>query len=419
LPAARPSQQTEYISVGVPLFLQITKIAMPSRLTLVLLSLLLATPPVIFWLWLVIVPTRSAELCPEKCECKARGYEVRCKVTSLTAVPLIRLTFVRVLRLYGNKITLLEKDSFVTLTELVELNFYKCGLRKIELGAFNGLTKFTVLSIRNNEISEIIPGTSEKKSSLKNLSLNDNRLEHLDSNVFSGLFNIKCVYLGHNKLQYLHPDTFLGSPKLQQLYLSYNPTLRVPTDRIFINSHCLTRLEIAGCNISSVSVETFANVSALQWLDLRNNKLTTININILTALPKLSTLYLDDTPLHCDCQLQEVWRWCEERNIRIAFMIRWRGLYDVGMSVHRSTICATPSELRRKVWWVLNERRCLEGNIEYYGDYNKKNNDIPFPIADIETDTQQHGFFSHFLKQYQIPLYAFPFIFGKLVMSFF
>jgi Leucine-rich repeat (LRR) protein len=114
------------------------------------------------------------------------------------------------------------------------------------------------------------------------------------------------VVLEGNELHYLHPNTFSGLPNLQRLYLRYNPDLQIPTDRIFINSSSSTHLAISGCNVSSVSVETFANVSALEWLDLSNNSLNTVDINILRALPKLSTLYLDGNPLQCDCQLQEV-----------------------------------------------------------------------------------------------------------------
>jgi len=39
-----------------------------------------------------------------------------------------------------------------------------------------------------------------------------------------------------------------------------------------------------------VTVETFANISALDWLDLRYNNLRAIGKNILRILPKLSTI---------------------------------------------------------------------------------------------------------------------------------
>jgi Leucine-rich repeat (LRR) protein len=127
----------------------------------------------------------------------------------------------------------------------------------------------------------------------------------------------------------------------------------MPTDSNFIKSHSLSHLDIPRCNISSLSVETFANVSAMEWLDLKYNNLRTVDIDILRALPKLSEMHLYGNPLHCDCQLQEVWRWCKDRNI-------WSEYGE----------CDTPSEVKEMRWGVLDKGHCLEGNIEYYGDYN-------------------------------------------------
>jgi len=149
----------------------------------------------------------------------------------------------------------------------------------------------------------------------------------LNSDLFSGLVNIKTIDLIANKLQFFNPDTFLGLPKIQYVYLCINRGLLIPTDRNFINSHFLSRLDISNCNVSSVSVETFTNVSVLNGLDLRCNNLWTVDINILRTLPKLSTMYLYGNPLQCDSQLEKVWRWCEDRNIRTAY----DGLNEVGI----------------------------------------------------------------------------------------
>ena len=101
----------------------------------------------------------------------------------------------------------------------------------------------------------------------------------------------------------------------------------------------LSHLHVSKCNENSLSGETFANVSAVTSHDLSYNYTRTLDINILKALPKLSTLYLYDNPLQCDCQLQEVWRWCEDRNIQTA----GRGLVPD---------CDTPSEVKRMGWGV-------------------------------------------------------------------
>jgi len=424
---------------------------MPSRLSVVLVSLLLATPAVAFWLWMVIVPARVAVLCPEGCECDKGGNNVFCRRTLSNPIPLIHLTDIRVFWLGENNITMLEKDSFASMTLLDVLYIYDCGLRTIQLGAFNGLTKLTELTVRDNEISEIIPGTfknlnnleflhlyhngikqldSDVFSGLVNLKVIDlalNEIERLDNAVFSGLVNLESIYLGSNyithlestlfsglvnlesldlgvnQIQYLHSGMFLGLPNLQYLNLNKNPGFQIPTDRNFISSHSLSHLAISACDISSLSVETFANVSSLKSLDLSFNNLRTLDINILKALPELSTLYLYGNPLQCDCQLQEVWRLCEDRNI------------PTGISILVPK-CDTPSEVKGIWWGVLENGQCLEGNIQYHGDYKNRNFRYSFPTRDPDTErslnTNLQGFISRFLKQYQIPLYAFPFIFG-------
>jgi len=91
---------------------RLQQLAIPWKLTVMSVSLLLATSAVIFWLWLVIVPAGEAILCPKECKCDTGGYYIICYGPSITSVPLIHLTDVRVLGLYENKITLFERDFF-------------------------------------------------------------------------------------------------------------------------------------------------------------------------------------------------------------------------------------------------------------------------------------------------------------------
>jgi len=369
---------------------------MSSRLIVVLVSLLVATPAVIFWLWLMILPARVAIQCPEDCRCETEGYYVNCSGSGLNSVPLIHPTDVRILVIDGNNITYFEKESFVS-KGLVELQILKadfCKLRKIELGAFNELKILIYLSLESNEISEIIPGTFEM-SSLEYLKLGNNVIEHLEGDVFSGLVSLKYIYLGGNKLQYIHPDTFVGLPNIQRLFISHNTDLQIPTNCHFINSHSLKRLGISGCNISSVTAETFANISELEWLDLSYNNLRNVDINILKTLPKLSVMYLYDNPLQCDCQLQEVWRWCQDHNIQTAYK-------------EMAPECDTPRELKWIWWGVLDNVQCLQGNMHYYEDYN--NTRFSYTFTDTETNQRKETYFVN--RPYELPVVVVFFIFG-------
>jgi len=385
---------------------------MTSRLTVVLVSLLLATPAVVFWFWLVLQPTLVAKLCPEKCRCDVLGYYVNCSRSGLNGIPSIFPTHVRRLELRGNRITFFENDTFVS-RGLVELEILKadfCNISQVEVGAFEGLTMLVRLSMWHNEISEIIKGTFGKMSSLKYLILKRNRIEHLEVDVFSGLVKVKAIHLEENKLKYLHPDTFMGLPSLQSLHLSQNSRLQMPSDRHFINSHSLKRLDISGCNISSVSVVTFANVSALETLNLSYNNLTSLDVNILKALRNLSVLHLHGNPLHCDCQLQEVWRWCQDHNITTAYK-------NIGPR------CDTPRKVKGKWWGVLEEVQCLQSYINYPGDYKNtsysythiegtKKTTNTTTYNEMNTETEQGKNVFSFFRQHILSISAVFFIFG-------
>jgi Leucine-rich repeat (LRR) protein len=257
---------------------------------------MVATSFVTLWLWLVILPARVAKLCPEECWCEPGGYHVDCSSSSLNNIPFIFPTNVQELVLYDNNIMSIEKDSFITrgLTELRTFVIDYCQLETIQLGAFNELTELIHMSVVSNDIREIIPRTFETMSSLDYLDLRENRIEHLEIYVFAGLFKLKHKDFEGNQLKYVHPDTFVGLHNLIYLHLPNNPDLQISNDRHFITSHSLSQLL---CSVSSVSVETFTNVSALEWLDLRSNNLRSVDVNVLKVLPKLSEMYLEDNPL--------------------------------------------------------------------------------------------------------------------------
>ena len=372
---------------------------MPSRLTVLLVSLLLAIPDAIFWLWLVTQAARVDKLCPKECWCYHLGTFVTCSLSS--SIPLVFPTNVRGLVLESSIITSLEKDAFDSrgLKDLRVLIIDYCQVETIEVGTFNGIKELKSLSLSHNGISEIIPLTFEYMSSLYYLDLGDNIIEYLEVDVFCGLDNLAYVNLGENILLNLHPDLFIGLSKLQSIILIDNPDLQIPTEYHFINSHSLSQLDISGCKVSSVSVETFANLSALETLDLSYNNLRSVDINILKTLPKLSELYLNDNSLQCDCQLQDVWRWCQDHDIRTVYE-------------KEAPECDTPSEVEGIWWGVLERGQCLENNIYYYGDY--KNTSYNYtPIED--TYRNYYEYLSNFSKYVQVPVYAVLFIFGTAV----
>ena len=88
---------------------RLQQLAMPSRLAVVLVSLLVATPVTIFWLWLMILPTSVTIQCPEECRCVTDGYYVDCLGSGLNSILSILHKHVRELKLDGNNIHFLKR----------------------------------------------------------------------------------------------------------------------------------------------------------------------------------------------------------------------------------------------------------------------------------------------------------------------
>jgi len=166
---------------------------------------------------------------------------------------------------------------------------------------------------------------------------------------------------------------FLGLPNIQNVSSCKNSGLQIPIDHPFISSH----LDITDCNVNSVSGETFANVSALELVDVSFSNLRSVDLNILRALPKLTTLYLYGKWLQCDCQQQEVWRCCQDRSTETAYVE-----------------CDTPSEVKGRGWGVLQKGQCLQDNIQYYTDYKNTS----YNYTNIE-DSHWYEYRVEFLKQ--------------------
>jgi Leucine-rich repeat (LRR) protein len=306
------------------------------------------------------------------------------------------------------KIRSVSVKTFANVSELEWLDLSYNYLKNLDINILNALPKLSHLYLKSNQISEIIPGILEKNSFLEYLDLQDNIIDHLRSDVFNGLVNLRYVNLKYNQLQYLQPETFVGLPYFALLDLSLNFGLQILTKRLFISSQSLKYLDISGCNVSSVSVESFAKVSALQLLALHINNLKGLDVGLLKALPQLSKLFLHDNPLQCDCQLQEVWRWCKDHNIQTEYELI-------------APECDTPSEVKGLWWGVLEKGQCLQGNIEYHGDYkDTRYSYTQIEETDMDTDTKTDlntesvmwESFRSFLHYYRLPIHAVLFIFG-------
>jgi Leucine-rich repeat (LRR) protein len=176
-----------------------------------LVSLLLAKPAVISWIWLTILAERVTILCHERYWYDRGGYRIVCSSSSLNSIPLIFTTNVEKLDLDSHSITSLVKDRFISigLTELEEICVNGSEIETIKLRAFSGLRKLALLSVCGNKLREITRSTFEKMNSLSYLILVDNFIERLEVDLLERLINLKNFYFNKDKFQAVHPGVFL------------------------------------------------------------------------------------------------------------------------------------------------------------------------------------------------------------------
>jgi hypothetical protein len=368
--------------------------AMPSTVKTLLMTLIVVSPALIFWIWLMILAARLTLLCPQGCWCNAGGDTIDCTNSSLDNIPVITQEDVLSLKLHYNNLTYLKKDAFLPsgLTHLEILIIDNCELAGVEPGAFNGFKTLVELSLISNALRHIKPHTFGNMSRLKRLHLGHNAIEKLDTDAFLGLSDLEYLDMNENNIRYIQPDMFIHSPNLETLRLGGNQLLQIPTNGHFINARSLRHLYVENCSVSYVSMETFANLGGLTLLDLSANHMRHIDINVLISLPQLSALHLYENPLQCDCQLQEVWRWCVDHNIDTAYGTK-------------APLCDTPSEVEGLWWGVLQRSQCSQGHISYHGDYR----DINY----VETeDMTAYEYYMELVKYIQGPVHAILFTFG-------
>jgi hypothetical protein len=147
----------------------------------------------------------------------------------------------------------------------------------------------------------------------------------------------------------------------------------------------------------------FANLPSLEWLDLRYNQLSTLDVTLLTALPKLLAIPMHHNPLRCDCKLKEWVQKFKDHNV-------WTGYGEVRLK------CDAESELGGngvEGGWGLGKEMCKgDSKPNFLDNYTSEINLKQFQIWDIDTDIKQPNLVPSSLKRYQLPVLSVPVTFG-------
>lgn len=184
--------------------------------------------------------------------------------------------------------TLPGKPSSIAMTTAATLQEISCpGLAINDLTGLQAFTGLTSLDLSSNQIAQFKLPLKQ----LQKLKLSDNQLNYLD---VSNLVNLVELDASHNQLQ-----SILGLAAINPtvLDLSYNQLTNFDLP-IFSNLVLADLSHNALTSVLDVDNKNLNALSALSYLDLSNNSLTTLGDarGVVPAKGALSKLYLDCNP---------------------------------------------------------------------------------------------------------------------------
>lgn len=263
-----------------------------------------------------------------------------------------------------NKINILSDDGFLELMNLEDLNLERNNIRTISSKAFNGLEKLSILRIGYNQINDItnvfstiinlnildlennqitsLTGLEFENStalldlnlagnkilkpvlqimpnnSLKRLSLQSNSIKEIQPDFFKTLRKLETLDLSFNYIDSISYQDFESLYHLSELDLFHNGLTKIHTG-VFTGLPQLELLNVSNNKISDILITGVFSLHSLHSLDISFNSLHDLDyVGLISRLPSLTYLKLDNNPLPCDLE-KEMQEYFEEDNFKVVF----------------------------------------------------------------------------------------------------
>lgn len=267
-------------------------------------------------------------------------------------------------------IILIGPSMFNGMKYIANLNLSSNGIEKIHNQAFHKLVDLNYLDLSSNNLHFISNVLIKENIELEIVKISNNpHLKHLPENGFecaAEQFNIyrfdasNCgleeiydnslstftalsqIILSDNNIKYISPKVFSFSPKLVEINLANN-LLTTLDSKTFAKNKELGKLNLQGNPIKALSVELFISNPVLKWLDVSHCELTSLwensknkdkallqNLNYLNishnrinevkiieinTLSKLETLDINNNPLVCNREFENLMTWVNNNTI--------------------------------------------------------------------------------------------------------
>ena len=201
-----------------------------------------------------------------------------------------------------NAITALVPGVLSGMPSFTDLDIYNNKITALDSGVFDGVPILNYVDVGFNHIGSLAAGAFRGLRRLRRLSLHHNRLLKLQPGLFGGLVALQQVDLGSNYIQSLPDGLLAGAPNLQQLWMSFNPSLAAAGRRLTAGVVAgggaqLRQLRMNSCNLTAFEQRPLQNMSRLEELDLRFNRLAHLDPAEFSALLALAELMLTGNAL--------------------------------------------------------------------------------------------------------------------------
>ena len=163
-------------------------------------------------------------------------------------------------------------------------------------------SKLLSWNLENGQIEYIKPGVFRHLNNLRELNLQHNRITLISEDTFAGLNGLKHLYLKGNRLR-LTAGSFKGLTSLHFLDLA-NSNITTLDPRFFQGLDNLESLSLSNCSIHKIHEDAFRYLGHLRTLNVTLNPIADQDVENLTMLKQLETLYSPNIIFCCIAGLE-------------------------------------------------------------------------------------------------------------------
>ncbi|XP_078699403.1 trophoblast glycoprotein-like [Branchiostoma floridae x Branchiostoma belcheri] len=257
---------------------------------------------------------------PKRCECSESTRKVRCNKAGLTTIPQSIPPFATSLTITGNSIPVISGP--MNSSSLLHLNLANNKIQVIENSSFDLLPLLRQLNLDGNPIKFVTRdgrGFVYSLGSLRELSMNR-----------CGLGEKTTARGNRSNVQgfvYTLTKSKLGSLKKLSLENNRLSTLPVP---LLDALPSLEALFLGNNTISEIPENVFLKTPDLRMIDVSGNRIRTVSMETTDQFGKLASRHsirvnLTNNPFYCDCALVGFISWMHQtRNVTIVNSVTYK-----------------------------------------------------------------------------------------------